>query len=79
MQDPLKDRIKRIMADILNIPEERIGEGTSVENTASWDSANHIQLAVALEEEFDVQFDIKELEAIRSYDHILSSISAKAR
>jgi acyl carrier protein len=73
----LENSIKRVMSDILNIPEEQITEDTASDNTDGWDSANHIQLIIALEEEFSIAFDVKEFEAMLSYTDIMEMVQSK--
>jgi acyl carrier protein len=65
------------MSDILNISEEQITEDTASDNTDGWDSANHIQLVIALEEEFSIAFDVKEFEAMLSYPDIVEMVQSK--
>lgn len=65
------------MADILNIPENAITESTSADNTEGWDSANHIQLVVALEQEFSISFDVNEIESMLTYQDILDTVQFK--
>ncbi|MCX7109370.1 MAG: acyl carrier protein [Proteobacteria bacterium] len=77
MDDNLEQSIKRVMSDILNIPEEMITEDTASDNTEGWDSANHIQLVIALEEEFSISFDVKEFEALLSFADIYEMVQAK--
>jgi len=42
------------MASVLEVPEESINEASSNDNIGSWDSIQHMNLVLALEEEFDV-------------------------
>lgn len=77
MDQQFEQNVKSVMADILNIPENAITESTSVDNTEGWDSANHIQLVVALEQEFSVSFDVNEIESMLSYQDILDTIQFK--
>ena len=77
MSQNLEQSVKRVMADILDIPEDSIDESTASDNTEGWDSGNHIQLIIALEGEFSVSFDVHELEAMLSYPDILEMVQAK--
>jgi acyl carrier protein len=77
MDNNLENSIKRVMSDILNIPEEQITEDMASDNTDGWDSANHIQLVIALEEEFSITFDVKEFEAMLSYTDIIDMVQSK--
>jgi acyl carrier protein len=73
----MHEQIKQILADILDMPLEDIGDDTSMENTARWDSLNHINLVAALEQELDVSFDIDEIESMVSYLDILQVVQSK--
>ena len=46
--------IKRVMADVLDLDVNAITDDTSMDNSPKWDSANHIQLVLALEEAFSI-------------------------
>jgi acyl carrier protein len=50
MVDNLEQRIREILADILGIDVAQIGDSTAFDRTPGWDSANHINLVVALED-----------------------------
>lgn len=69
--------IKRVMADVLDLNVNAISDDTSVENSPKWDSANHIQLVLALEEEFSISFDVSELESMISYFDIVNVVQSK--
>ncbi len=73
----MEERIKQIMADILGIDPNGIDEATAMDNTESWDSANHLNLCFALEQEFNVTFEIQEIESMLTYYDILQVLHAK--
>lgn len=77
MAKDVEHTIKEVMALILNIDAQRIYDGTSMDNTPGWDSANHINLVLALEEEFSVSFEVTELEMMVSYFDIVSVVGSK--
>jgi len=52
----MSDTIKQLMARILQIDASSIDAGTSTESVERWDSLKHMQLILALEDEFDIQF-----------------------
>jgi acyl carrier protein len=59
-------RVERVFADVLRIPIETINGESSPENTPRWDSTSAIDLALAIEDEFDVKLTTKEITAMRS-------------
>jgi acyl carrier protein len=73
----MEDKLREIMADILNMPADEISSDTSADSVASWDSLAQINLANAIEEEFGISFSVQEIEAMKSYDDIVSTLSGK--
>ena len=73
----MEDKLREIMADILNVAPDEISSDTSTDSVASWDSLAQINLASAIEEEFGISFSVQEIEAMKSYDDIVSTLSGK--
>ena len=73
----MDEQIKQVMADILDLDANSIDVSTVKDGTASWDSLNHINLIVALEQEFQTSFDVTEIESMQSYLDILETIQRK--
>ena len=69
--------VKRVMADVLDLDVNSIADDTSVDNVPKWDSANHIQLVLALEQEFSVSFDVAEMESMLSFGAIVRALQGK--
>jgi acyl carrier protein len=49
-----EDTLKQVMATMLNVDVSVINEYSSMDNVPSWDSLRHMNLVLALEEEFNV-------------------------
>lgn len=77
MNDDLERRIRQVMADILHLDADRIDDSTTTDSAEHWDSANHISLVLALEEEFAVSFDVAEIESMLSFGDVLTVVAAK--
>ena len=71
----MEDKVKRIMSDVLNVDIELINGNFSSENVENWDSLKHMNLIVALEEEFSMEFNDEEMIAAASYNEILDILS----
>ena len=56
MQNNIRDRVIDVMSAVLEIPIEEINDKSSPDTIESWDSLKHMNLVVALEEEFNVLF-----------------------
>ena len=77
MSKNVEQTIKELMSIILNIDAGKIDDSTSMDNTPGWDSANHINLVLALEEEFSISFEVSEFEMMVSFFDIVQVVGAK--
>ena len=57
MDNSVVVRIKNIMSSVFQIPLETITDDSSQDTIELWDSLNHMNLVVALEEEFKIELD----------------------
>lgn len=61
----IQNKTRYIMSTVFEVPVEQINEDTSPDNMEDWDSIRHMNLVVALEEEFNVEFnDIEIIEML---------------
>jgi len=77
MGNKVEDRIKSIMSTVFEIPEEQIKDNSSPDTIESWDSLKHMNLIIALEEEFKVEFTDNEIFEMMNYSLIKSIITGK--
>lgn len=63
-----------LLARVLNIEPDSISDSTSPENTASWDSFNALLLVSELETEFNVQFTMDEIYAVKCVKDIREAL-----
>ena len=56
MNNNIEKRIKNVISAVFEISIEEIGDESSPDTIESWDSLKHINMIVALEEEFNVEF-----------------------
>ena len=63
----MKNRIKKVMGNVFGIDENSINNESSPDSIESWDSLKHMNLLVALEEEFNVEFDDDSLESLLNF------------
>lgn len=52
----MKEKIRKIMSLVFEIPAESIEDNATIDVIENWDSLNHMNLIVALEEEFNIRF-----------------------
>lgn len=62
--------LKQLMAMLLNVDAASIGPDASMDNIPTWDSLRHMNLVLALEEEFNVSIPDEDAGNITSYQLI---------
>jgi len=77
MGNKKKERIKNVMSAVFEIPEEQIENDSSPDTIGSWDSLKHMNLIVALEDEFKVELTDDEILDMMNYKSIESIITGK--
>jgi acyl carrier protein len=70
-------RVRTIVASVLRVPIDTLDLAASPDTIASWDSLNHMQLVLALEEHFGLQFAVEEMEAMQSVGGIIAILSER--
>jgi acyl carrier protein len=73
----MENRIKKVMSAVFEIPVEQINNESSPDNIELWDSLRHMQLVVALEEEFNIRFEDEEISEMLNYQLIHHIVSNK--
>ena len=73
----MESTVKKIMASVLEIEANSINKTSSPYTIENWDSLRHMNLVVALEEEFDVEFDDDEIVYLMEFEGIIRAISSK--
>jgi acyl carrier protein len=77
MKDNIQERVIKIISSIMSVPQENLDESSSPESVDKWESMKHINLVLAIEEEFNIQFDdeqIAQLHDVRSIVKIIEGI-----
>ena len=75
MENKIKERIKNVMSAVFELPVEQIKDDSSPDTIESWDSLKHMNLVVALEEEFGFEFADEEIVEMMNYNIIQENIS----
>jgi len=60
------EQVRSVASDILGIPADKISAVSSPETIESWDSVQHLNLVLALEEKFGVQFEPEDIEQMKN-------------
>jgi acyl carrier protein len=73
----MEEKIKSTMASIFKCDISEIDENASPDTIKNWDSLRHMNLIVALEEEFGVTFKEDEIVEMLNYKLIYETLTAK--
>ena len=73
----IEGRVKSVISAVFEIPADKIGEESSPDNIESWDSLKHMNIVVALEEEFNIQFTDDEIIELINMKLIMAIITHK--
>ena len=71
------DQVRGIASDLFSVPVERITPETSPETIEAWDSIQHLNFVLALEEKFNFQLSPEEMEQIRSVGEASKMVESK--
>jgi acyl carrier protein len=72
------DRVRRTAADVLGQPLDAVRPASTRDDLPGWDSLAHVNLVLALEQEFDVQFTPEEMMEMLSIELVAMLIDEKA-
>jgi len=73
----MKDKLFQIISNIMNVPIALINEESSPDNIDSWDSLKHLNLILAIEQEFDIILSDEEIIEMMNVQLILEILKEK--
>jgi acyl carrier protein len=79
LNTPLDQKIRQIFADVFSVPLESVQPDSSPETIETWDSLQHLNMVLALEQEFGVQFEPEEIEKLLSPALVTALVADKVR
>jgi acyl carrier protein len=70
----MEDKIKEILATILEIDISEVNNKTNPDTVANWDSLRHMKLVFSIEEEYGVEFSDDQIIQLTDVGTILDCI-----
>ncbi len=67
----MNNSLKNIMSNLFDIPVDDINDNISTENCEQWDSLQHLNLIIAIEEEFGVSLTDDDVLKIKDFKSII--------
>jgi len=69
--------LRDLFADTLEIDPEQVTPELDGESTENWDSFRHLQLILAIEGEYGVQFDPQQIPDLTTVAKVLAALESK--
>ncbi len=76
MSNSIEDDVRLIMSTVLDVNSSVINDECTPYTIESWDSLKHMNLVVALEKKYGLEFDDSDIEIMTSYKTIVSIIQS---
>ena len=70
-------QLEALFANILREPVDNMNDETSPRNTRNWDSLKHIELVMAVESTYSVQFSMPEIASLSSLGNVRQLLQQK--
>lgn len=75
--ETIEDRVRRVVADIFDLPLETVDSSTSRDTVEGWDSMNLVNLMLAVESEFDIVLEVDDVQDLLSVPLIVAVLKEK--
>jgi acyl carrier protein len=72
----MHEKIKAIMAEILDVEVTDIGNDFNPESADNWDSLNNLHLITGLEEEFGITLTMSEIQGMVNFSEIVRVVES---
>lgn len=71
------EKIQIIFQNVFDNSEMKIESSSNSSNVENWDSLNHINLVIAIQKEFRIKFDLKEIQAFKNVGEMVDLVEKK--
>lgn len=73
----VSDQIRTLASDIFGVPAGQITPASTPETIETWDSIQHLNLVLALEEKFAVELSPEDIEQMKTIGEVIKLVEAK--
>lgn len=71
----MNQRVKQLVADVLGLEADAVGDDLSRDSADAWDSLNHLRIVTALEQEFAITLSMEEIQGAQSVGHLVEIVT----
>ncbi len=73
----LLPRVNKVLRSVFDDPELTVSLATTAKDVPDWDSITHITLVIEIEREFNVKFQMAEIEKLRNVGDLVAILATK--
>ena len=77
MTEPIFKQVRNLASDLFRVPAQEIRESSSPQNVETWDSTQHLNLVLALEEKFQLELLPEEIDEMKSIGDVVRIVENK--
>ena len=71
------DKLSNILRVLFNLPDLELNDNLTAKDVPGWDSFNHVNLIINIEEEFNVRFSNDEVGGMQNVGNLKSLLASK--
>lgn len=71
------EQVRGIASDVFGVPTSKLSASSSPETIENWDSMQHLNLVLAIEEKFGIQLEPEEIEQMKTIGAIAALVEKK--
>ncbi|MBO4266102.1 MAG: acyl carrier protein [Lachnospiraceae bacterium] len=75
--EEIMEIVRRIFRDVFDDENLEVNDSTNSSDIEDWDSLEHITLVVSMEKEFNLKFDLKEVNKLANVGEMVDLIASK--
>ena len=73
----IDDRLRAVMSVVFGVPLDQINQDSDAESVENWDSLGHLNLMIALENEFGIEFTPEEFANLTQFALVKEIVKEK--
>jgi len=77
MSGDILTEVRGVAADVFAVDAKTLNAASSPEQVAAWDSVQHLNLVLALEGKYGIQFEPEEMEGMKNLGDIAALLRTK--
>lgn len=78
-REQIFEKLTAVFRDVFDDEDISIGEATTAADIKGWDSLSHIMLLSAVEDEFDIKFDMKAVHGLKNVGEMADLIGKQLK